>query len=34
MYNDPGAWHAMMSLFARGLVKYLNAQIAAGAQAV
>ncbi|HEV2835304.1 MAG TPA: uroporphyrinogen decarboxylase [Pyrinomonadaceae bacterium] len=34
MYNDSGAWHAMMSLVARGLVKYLNAQIAAGAQAV
>ncbi|HEU4509788.1 MAG TPA: uroporphyrinogen decarboxylase [Pyrinomonadaceae bacterium] len=34
MYNDPGAWHAMMSLIARGLVKYLNAQIEAGAQAV
>jgi uroporphyrinogen decarboxylase len=34
MYNDSGAWHAMMSLIARGLSKYLNAQIAAGAQAV
>ena len=34
MYNDPGAWHAMMSLVARGLGKYLNAQIEAGAQAV
>ena len=34
MYNDSGAWHAMMSLISRGLVKYLNAQIAAGAQAV
>jgi uroporphyrinogen decarboxylase len=34
MYNDPGAWHAMMSLISRALVKYLNAQIAAGAQAV
>lgn len=34
MYNDPGAWHAMMSLIARGLGKYLNAQIDAGAQAV
>lgn len=34
MYNDSGAWHAMMSLIARGLVKYLNAQVAAGAQAV
>jgi uroporphyrinogen decarboxylase len=34
MYDDSGAWHAMMSLIARGLVKYLNAQIAAGAQAV
>jgi uroporphyrinogen decarboxylase len=34
MYDDSGAWHAMMSLIARGLVKYLNAQIEAGAQAV
>lgn len=34
MYDDPGAWHAMMGLIARALVKYLNAQIAAGAQAV
>jgi uroporphyrinogen decarboxylase len=34
MYTDAGAWHAMMSLIARGLTKYLNAQIEAGAQAV
>jgi len=34
MYNDGGAWHAMMSLISRALVKYLNAQIEAGAQAV
>lgn len=34
MYNDSGAWHAMMSLISRGLVKYLNAQVAAGAQAL
>jgi uroporphyrinogen decarboxylase len=34
MYDDPGAWHAMMSLIARALPKYLNAQIEAGAQAV
>jgi uroporphyrinogen decarboxylase len=34
MYNDPGAWHAMMFLISRALPKYLNAQIAAGAQAV
>jgi uroporphyrinogen decarboxylase len=34
MYNDSGPWHAMMSLISRGLVKYLNAQIEAGAQAV
>lgn len=33
MYNA-GAWHSMMSLIARALAKYLNAQIAAGAQAV
>lgn len=34
MYADSGAWHHMMSLIARALAKYLNAQIAAGAQAV
>ncbi|HKS09496.1 MAG TPA: uroporphyrinogen decarboxylase [Pyrinomonadaceae bacterium] len=34
MYNDSGAWHAMMSLIAASLVKYLNAQIEAGAQAI
>jgi uroporphyrinogen decarboxylase len=34
MYNDSGAWHAMMSLISRALVLYLNAQVAAGAQAV
>jgi uroporphyrinogen decarboxylase len=34
MYDDAGAWHAMMSLISRALVKYLNGQIAAGAQAV
>ena len=34
MYGDAGAWHAMMSLIARALAKYLNAQIEAGAQAV
>jgi len=34
MYNDAGAWHAMMSLISRALIKYLNAQIEAGAQVV
>src|SRR5687767_4515671 len=34
MYTDPGAWHALMSKIARALSQYLNAQIAAGAQAV
>jgi uroporphyrinogen decarboxylase len=34
MYGDSGAWHAMMSLISRALIRYLNAQIAAGAQAV
>lgn len=34
MYADPGAWHALMSLISRALARYLNAQIAAGAQAV
>ncbi len=34
MYDDAGAWHAMMALISRALAKYLNAQIEAGAQAV
>lgn len=34
MYNDRGAWDALMSLISRALVKYLNAQVAAGAQAL
>jgi uroporphyrinogen decarboxylase len=34
MYDDTGAWHAMMTLISRALAKYLNAQIEAGAQAV
>jgi uroporphyrinogen decarboxylase len=34
MYSDSGAWHALMSLLARALARYLNAQIEAGAQAV
>lgn len=34
MYGDSGAWHALMSLISRALIRYLNAQIAAGAQAV
>jgi uroporphyrinogen decarboxylase len=34
MYEDAGAWHALMELIARALSKYLNAQVAAGAQAV
>jgi uroporphyrinogen decarboxylase len=34
MYNDRGAWDTMMSLISRTLIKYLNAQIEAGAQAV
>ena len=34
MYNDSGAWQALLSLISRALSQYLNAQIAAGAQAV
>ena len=34
MYDDQGAWNAMMSLISRALPKYLNAQVEAGAQAV
>ncbi len=34
MLTDPGAWHALLSKLARAVARYLNAQIAAGAQAV
>jgi uroporphyrinogen decarboxylase len=34
MYRDPGAWHALLALLARTIARYLNGQIAAGAQAV
>jgi uroporphyrinogen decarboxylase len=34
MYRDRGAWHSLMTRLARSIVIYLNAQIAAGAQAV
>lgn len=34
MYRDPGAWHELMGRISRGLVQYLNGQIAAGAGAV
>jgi len=34
MYRDPGAWRALMERFTRAVVRYLNGQIAAGAQAV
>ena len=34
MYRDAGAWHELMERLARAVVVYLNAQIAAGAQAV
>ena len=34
MYSDSGAWHELLSKISRALVKYLNAQIAAGANAV
>jgi uroporphyrinogen decarboxylase len=34
MYTDPGAWHALLALLARTTARYLNGQIAAGAQAV
>jgi uroporphyrinogen decarboxylase len=34
MYNDPGSWHELMTKLAESLGHYLNAQIAAGAQAV
>ncbi len=34
MYSDPGAWNGLMGKLVRGLTKYLNGQIAAGADAV
>ena len=34
MYRDPGAWDELMSRLVRGVTIYLNAQIAAGVQAV
>ncbi len=34
LYADPGAWYALMERLSRVLVKYLNAQIAAGVEAV
>jgi uroporphyrinogen decarboxylase len=34
IYSDPGAWKALMERLARLVGKYLNAQIAAGAEAV
>ncbi len=34
MYNDPGAWSALLERFGRAVARYLNAQIVAGAQAV
>ena len=34
MYTQPQAWHALMALLARSVARYLNAQTAAGAQAV
>jgi uroporphyrinogen decarboxylase len=34
MYLDAGAWHALMERVVRGLIGYLNGQVAAGAQVV
>lgn len=34
MYREPTAWHELMQRLSRSIVLYLNAQIAAGAQAV
>jgi uroporphyrinogen decarboxylase len=34
MYRDSGAWNALLGRLVRGITRYLNAQIAAGAQAV
>ena len=34
MYTQPEAWHALMTLLSHNLTRYLNSQIAAGAQAI
>ena len=34
MYRDPSAWHELMVKLSRSIAKYLNAQIAGGAQCV
>jgi len=34
MYQDPGAWHALMSHLVRVITAYVNGQIAAGAQVI
>jgi len=34
MYRDPGAWHALMERLSHAVARYLNAQIAAGAEVV
>ncbi len=34
MYRDEGAWRALMERFVRAIARYLNAQIASGAQCV
>jgi uroporphyrinogen decarboxylase len=34
MYEEPEAWHRLMDLLAQATARYLNGQIAAGAQAV
>jgi uroporphyrinogen decarboxylase len=34
MFRDPGVWHALMQRLTAASVRYLNGQIAAGAQAV
>lgn len=34
MYTDQGAWNALMARLARAIARYLNAQVAAGAQVV
>jgi uroporphyrinogen decarboxylase len=34
MYREPAAWHALMEKLAEVVIRYLNAQVAAGAQVV
>ena len=34
MYNDPGAWHALLERISSSLIKYLNKQVETGCQVI